>query len=196
MNTVKSIAVFCGSSSGTSEIYRNVVKVLSGVLIERHWGLVYGGGHVGLMGILADSMIAGGGYVTGVIPRFLLDKEVAHMGLPELVVVETMHERKMRMFELSAAFIALPGGFGTLDELFEIVTWSQLGLHDKPIGMLNIHGFYDPLLTQWERMIGEGFLKQGSRELIVVDDDPVRLLAKVEAYDVSKNDKWVRRHQT
>lgn len=164
-------------------------------LVQRRWKLVFGGGQVGLMGILADRMLDAGGSVTGVIPRFLLEKEVAHMQLSELIVVETMHERKMRMFELSDAFVALPGGFGTLDEFFEIVTWLQLGLHRKPVGILNVHGFYDPLLEQLSVMVREGFLKEENRKLIVSSHDAGRLLTTMETVELPKTGKWIHFNQ-
>src|SRR5439155_9430175 len=129
-------------------------------------------GHVGLMGVLADAVLAGGGRVVGVIPQFMIDKELAHAGLTELVVVETMHQRKAVMADLSDAFVALPGGYGTLDELFEILTWAQLGIHKKPIGLLNVEGFYDPLLAWIEKALAEGFLKAKHRSLLLVESDP------------------------
>lgn len=177
-------------------MYVQAAETVIREMIERRCNLVYGGGHVGLMGVLADRMIEGGGHVTGVIPRFLLEKEVAHMRLPELIVVDTMHERKRRMFELSDAFMALPGGFGTLDEFFEIVTWLQLGLHRKPVGILNVAGFFNPLLEQLATMVREGFLKDENRNLIVSSHDAGQLLAAMETAWIPKIDKWIHLRQT
>jgi hypothetical protein len=193
---MKSIAIFCGSSRGLSEVYAQAAETVIREMIGRRCNLVYGGGHVGLMGVLADHMIEGGGHVTGVIPRFLLEKEVAHMRLPELIVVDTMHERKMRMFELSDAFIALPGGFGTLDEFFEIVTWLQLGLHRKPVGILNVAGFFNPLLEQLAAMVREGFLKEENQNLIVSSHEAGHLLVAMETVRIPKIDKWIHLKQT
>jgi uncharacterized protein (TIGR00730 family) len=148
-------------------------------MAARDWGLVYGGGHIGLMGVLADAVLAGGGRVCGVIPRFLEAKELAHRGVQELLVVESMHERKALMAERADAFLALPGGFGTADELFEILTWRQLGLHDKPIAIWNVAGFFDPLIAWLERMVEEEYLSRASRGLLFVEHDLETLLNQV-----------------
>lgn len=171
------VCLFCGSARGRADVYREAADRLGRTLAERGIGLVYGGGDVGLMGVAADAAIARGGEVVGVIPRRLVQMEVAHRGISELIVVETMHERKARMTELSDAFVALPGGIGTMDELFESLTWAQLGYHDKPVGLLNTAGFFDPLLALLDHYVAEGFLSRPTRERLIVErDDPGRLL--------------------
>ena len=157
------IAVFCGANTGTDQGILQAAQAIGRTIASRGMGVVYGGGHVGLMGAVADATLQAGGEVIGVIPGFMVEKELAHRGLTELIVVRDMHERKMRMHELSQAVIALPGGFGTLDELFELLTWRQRGLHNKPIGLLNVNGFYTPLLEQVERMAQDGFLHGPTR---------------------------------
>jgi uncharacterized protein (TIGR00730 family) len=174
------IAVFCGASSGHDPIYAQVARDLGRAIVERGLGVVYGGGHVGLMGVVADAAMQAGGPVVGVIPGFMEKVEDAHHGVTELVVVNDMHERKMLMHQRSHAVIALPGGFGTMDELFELLTWRQLGLHAKPMGLLNVNGFFDGLLEQMARMERDGFL-HGSTRLLVADDPGVlidRLVAQ------------------
>jgi uncharacterized protein (TIGR00730 family) len=178
---MKRIAVFCGSSSGKDPIYALHATQLGRTLAERNIGLVYGGALVGLMGLVADAALETGGEVTGVIPEFLGSKEIAHEGLSKLIVVGTMHERKQRMYELSDGFIALPGGFGTMDELLEMCTWSQLGLHQKPIGLLNTNGYYDHLIRLTEHMVKEGFLKDVNRKMILVSGEIKDLLERMEA---------------
>lgn len=170
------IAVFCGSATGRGQVYATAAADLGRLLAERGITLVYGGASVGTMGIVADATIAAGGDVIGVIPADLVNRELAHQGLTELHVVGTMHERKALMAELSDGFLALPGGAGTLDELFEIWTWAQIGLHAKPIGLVDVDGFYQPLLRMTEHMADEGFLKIDYRELIQVSPDPAVLL--------------------
>ncbi|MEO8589280.1 MAG: TIGR00730 family Rossman fold protein [Flavobacteriales bacterium] len=157
------IAVFCGASAGNDTIYHDAAQGVGRAIAARGMGVVYGGGHVGLMGAVADAALQAGGEVLGVIPGFMVEKELAHNGLTELLVVRDMHERKMRMHERSDAVIALPGGFGTMDELFELLTWRQLGLHAKPMGLLNVNGFYSPLLEQVARMDRDGFLHGPTR---------------------------------
>jgi uncharacterized protein (TIGR00730 family) len=157
-------------------VYADAARRLGVLLADRGIGLVYGAGHVGLMGILADAVLSAGGCVVGVIPQGLVDRELAHTGLTELIVVDTMHQRKALMAERSDAFIALPGGYGTLDETFEILTWAQLGLHTKPIGVLNVAGFFDGLLSWLDHAVQEGFIKTRHRDLLVVDADAERLL--------------------
>jgi uncharacterized protein (TIGR00730 family) len=188
---MKSIVVFCGSSSGLDPEFRDFAMQLGTTIASRGARLIYGGAKVGLMGCIADEVLAQGSEVIGIIPRFLSIKEVAHEQLTELLIVENMHERKTRMFELGDAFIALPGGFGTLEELFEVVTWGQLGLHQKPIGILNVHGFYDPLVAQLDHMVSKGLLKQQNRELIMIDGSVDGLLAKMEAYQPVPEKKWI-----
>lgn len=175
------LCVYCGSSAGRRPAHAALAREFGRMLAERGIGLVYGGGGIGLMGILADAVLVAGGTVEGVIPRSLLERELAHAGLTRLHVVETMHERKARMAELAAAFVALPGGIGTLDELFEIWTWRQLGFHDKPIGLLNAGGYFDPLVQFLDRSVGEGFLEPSHRGLLQVADAPAGLLDALRA---------------
>jgi uncharacterized protein (TIGR00730 family) len=170
------LCVFCGSSKGGPAIYAETARRFGEALAGRGWGLVYGGGHIGLMGVLADAVLHAGKPVIGVIPRSMLERELAHEGLTELHIVETMHQRKALMAERAAAFAALPGGVGTADEFFEIVTWRQLRLHAKPIGVLNVAGFFDPLLTWLDRTVVDGFLRAEHRRLLNVADEPERLL--------------------
>ncbi len=186
---MRRVCVFCGSNAGTRNEYTEAARALAGVLVERKLGVVYGGGNVGMMGVLADAALARGGEVIGVIPRKLVDKEVAHRGVTELRIVETMHERKAMMNELADAFIALPGGFGTLDEFFEVLTWSQLGFHAKPCALLNVAGYYDRLLAMLDHAAAEGLLRPAHRELVVADTDPLRLMQRLSAYSPDANAK-------
>ena len=187
------ICVFCGSSSGTGEIYLQAAREVGRLLCERDIELVYGGGRVGLMGAVADACLVAGGRVTGVIPQLLVDKEVAHRGLTELRVVQTMHERKALMADLADAFMALPGGYGTWDELCEVLTWSQIGIQRKASALLNVNGYYDPLLAMADRAVAEGFLRDIHRELLLTDTNPVRLLDRLETYVTPVVDKWMDR---
>jgi uncharacterized protein (TIGR00730 family) len=171
---MSNIAVFCGASAGNHERYSEMAKEVGRTLAERGHGIVYGGGHVGLMGLVADAAMKAGGTVIGVIPRFMAKAELAHAGVTELILVDTMHERKQKMHELSHAVMALPGGFGTMDELFELLTWRQIGLHTQPIGLLNAFGFYDGLLAQMAHMRKEGFL-HGETAVIVENEVGVLL---------------------
>jgi len=173
---MKYLCVFCGSSKGGPAVYVETARRFGEALAAREWGLVYGGGHVGLMGILADAVLQAGGSVIGVIPRSMVERELAHERLTELHVVETMHQRKALMAERAAAFAALPGGVGTADEFFEIVTWRQLRLHAKPIGLLNVARFFDPLLAWLDRAVTDGFLRSEHRGLIRVAEEPQHLL--------------------
>ncbi|HMC66795.1 MAG TPA: TIGR00730 family Rossman fold protein [Gemmataceae bacterium] len=189
---MKRICVFCGSKKGDGAEYARSARRLGELLAERKLGLVFGGGHIGLMGVLADAVLQAGCEAIGVIPQALVDKELAHSGLSQLHVVASMHERKAVMADLSDAFIALPGGFGTADELFEILTWSQLGLHSKPIGLLNVSGFFDPLLAWLDRTVQEGFLKAKHRRLLLVADDPERLLDLLAGHRRARTtEKWI-----
>jgi uncharacterized protein (TIGR00730 family) len=176
---LRRIAVFCGASAGTVPIYQAAASEVGRLLGQRGIELVYGGGHVGLMGFLADACLNAGGRVIGVIPRALADREVAHTGLTELRIVESMHERKAIMAELSDACIALPGGFGTWDELFEALTWSQLGIHRKVCGLLNVNGYYAPMIAMLDIAVAEGFIRQAHRELLLADTDLERLLDRL-----------------
>jgi uncharacterized protein (TIGR00730 family) len=173
---MKRIGVFCGSRTGAPPVYAEQTRLLGAAMVRRGYGLVFGAGHIGLMGVLADAVRQQGGETIGVIPQSLVDRELADRELTELRIVESMHDRKALMAALSDAFIALPGGFGTLDELFEILTWAQLKFHDKPIGMLNTAGFFDPLLAWIDRAIAEDFVKAKNRELLIVESDVEKLL--------------------
>jgi uncharacterized protein (TIGR00730 family) len=189
---MKHLCVFCGSSAGGREIYADAARRLGTALARRNLGLVYGAGHIGLMGVLADAVLEAGGEVIGVIPQGLVDRELAHKNLTELHVVGTMHQRKARMADLADAFVALPGGFGTADELFEILTWSQLGLHTKPIGLLNVAGFFDPLLAWVERCVQEEFLRRRHAELLITCGDADALLdALVHHRPAPEMPKWI-----
>ena len=169
---------------------------MGGLLARRGIGLVYGGGNVGLMGIVADAALAGGGEVIGVIPGALADREVAHAGVTDLRVVDSMHARKALMAELSDAFIAMPGGVGTFEEFFEAVTWTQLGVHRKPCGLLNVGGFYTPLAAFIDQAVTEGFIKPVHRAMIVVDDDPERLVNSLATVKLPDVPKWIRKDET
>ncbi len=181
MSDLRRVCVFCGSSKGEDPQYAAAARAMGQALAANGIELVYGGGAVGLMGIVADAVMAAGGRVTGVIPRGLFRREVSHDAITQLHETATMHERKALMYELSDAFVAMPGGIGTMEELFETLTWAQLGLHAKPIGVLNVNGFYQPLLGLLEQMQRSGFVKQRHIEHIVADHDPVRLLATLAA---------------
>lgn len=178
--TVPSICVYCGSRQGANAAYSVRARELGQAIGERGWQLVYGGGNVGLMGVVADAVIAAGGRVVGVIPESLMRREVGHRGLHELLVVPNMHVRKQMMAERADAFVALPGGIGTLEELYEVWTWQQLGYHDKPIALLNVAGYFDTLLQFMRSTVDEGFLSQEQFGVLQVEDDPLRLLQRLE----------------
>ena len=188
---VRSLCVFCGSNSGNSARYREAAQELGGLLGSRGVRLVYGGGNSGLMGAVADASLAAGGYAIGVIPRALAAKGLAHGGLSELHLVESMHERKAKMADLADAFIALPGGLGTFEEFFEAATWTQLGLHSKACGVLNTAGYFDGLLELADRAALDGFLKPPHREMLLSADQPGRLLDMVAAYTPPLLGKWI-----
>ena len=190
---MKRITVFCGSNFGTDEIYEKQAFRLGEILAERKIGLVYGGANVGLMNAVADGSLSKGGEVTGVLPVFIKDKGIAHKNLTELILVDTMHERKTKMNELSDGVIALPGGFGTLEEFFETLTWGQLGLHRKPVGILNINGFYDSLKILAQTMVEKGFLKEANRKMLLISDDIEKLIDQMENYIAPTIDKWIIR---
>jgi len=187
---MQSIAVFCGSSPGHNSVYTTATKKLGESMGEQGITLVYGAGNVGLMGVVADAVLSKDGKVIGTIPQFLVDKEVAHYGISELIITETMHERKQKMVDVAEGVIVLPGGIGTLDEFFEMFTWQQLGLHDKPIGILNVNGYYDHILAHIKHMVEEGFLKDFHGDRIIVDADPVNLIAKMKGQKIEYVDKW------
>ncbi|MBV8282138.1 MAG: TIGR00730 family Rossman fold protein [Candidatus Eremiobacteraeota bacterium] len=175
----KTICVFCGSSPNARMVYLDAAREFARFLVGRGIALVYGGGHVGLMGALADAALEAGGTVTGVIPQMLVKREHAHQGLAALHIVDSMHERKALMAQLSDAFVALPGAFGTFEELFEAVTWTQLGIHDKPCGLLNVEGYFDPLIAQCDRAVTDGFMVPATRAIVMSDDDQTRLLERL-----------------
>ena len=193
---MKRVCVYCGSSLGNQKIYREMAEAMGALLARRGIGLVYGGGNVGLMGVVADAALAAGGEVIGVIPRALADREIAHAGVTDLRVVDSMHTRKALMAELSDAFIAMPGGVGTFEEFFEAVTWTQLGVHRKPCGLLNVGGFYAPLAAFIDQAVTEGFIKPIHRAMIVVDDDPERLLNSLASMELPDVPKWIRKDET
>lgn len=186
---MNNITVFCGSSAGNEAQYKEQAYQLGKSLAEHNIGLVYGGAGIGLMGAVANGTLEQGGTVIGVLPYFLQNKEIAHAGLTELILVDTMHERKQKMNELSDGVIALPGGYGTLEELFEMLTWAQLSLHEKPIGILNIDGFYDELIAMIDKMVQKGFLKQEYKEMIIVSADIEQLIEQMQNYQVPA-EKW------
>jgi uncharacterized protein (TIGR00730 family) len=187
------ICVFCGSNFGFREQYADAARALGRALVDRGLGLVYGGGCVGLMGTIADAVMKAGGEVVGVIPDALVERELAHGDVSKLIVVRSMHERKAKMAELADAFIAMPGGFGTFEEFCEILTWAQLGLHRKPCGILNVDGYYDPLLALFDHAVSEGFLRPGNRLLVVQETDPHRLLDTLMNYIPPQTEKWIGR---
>ena len=189
---MRRICVYAGSNVGTDPAYANAAGDLAALLADRGIGLVYGGGKVGLMGVLADTALAAGGEVIGVMPRALIAREIGHAGLTELRVVDSMHERKALMAELSDAFVAVPGGIGTLEELIEVYTWSQLGLHEKACGVLNAGGYYDGLATWLDHAVAEGFLRTEHRAVLSVANDPVTLLDRLAAYTAPTVEKWLR----
>jgi len=193
---MKRVCVFCGSSTGNKREYVEHAEALGQLLAKRNIALVYGGGHVGLMGVVADAVLAAGGEAIGVIPQALADREIAHSGLTDLHVVDSMHTRKALMADLSDAFIAMPGGVGTFEEIFEAITWTQLGVHRKPCGFLNAAAFYTPLITFIDQAVSEGFIKPVHRKMIVVDDNPERLLDTMAEIRLPEVPKWIRPEET
>lgn len=187
---MKNICVFCGSSYGVEKIYEEQAKKLGQLIVSNQHQLVYGGGNVGLMGVIADEVLRHGGKVTGVIPEFLKDKEVGHSRLTEMHVVNSMHERKLLMAELSDAFIAMPGGLGTLEEFAEIATWVQLELMKKPVGLLNVNGFYDALISQLDYMTSQGFIKEQNRVNLIHDNDASSLYQKISTFTFDDYSLW------
>ncbi len=196
MNKLTSIAVFCGSSEGNDTTIISQATILGETLAQQGITLIYGAAKIGVMGKVAHGALSHNGKVIGVIPEFLKKKEVVHLGLHKLISTVNMHERKLKMHELSDGFIALPGGLGTLEELFEIVTWAQLGLHDKPIGLLNINGFYNDLIEMLETMVVKGFLKMKNLELLILDDNIDSLLVKMRHFKPSRVPKWLKAERT
>ena len=196
MKHIKNLCIYCGSSSGRREAYAEAACALADTLVRHGIGLVYGGASIGIMGIVADHVLQGGGKATGVIPEALMRKEVAHYQLTELHVTRSMHERKTRMAELSDGFIALPGGLGTLEELFEIWTWAQLGFHSKPCGLLNVEGYFDPLIEFLDRAAGEQFIKPLHRNMLAVETDSEVLLDRLANYQSPIGETWVGKDET
>ena len=186
---MKNVALFCGSSTGNNPEYSESARYLTELLCQKQVNIITGGGHVGIMGVIADETIRRAGNITGVIPQFLVDKEVAHMGLNELIVVNTMHERKQKIESLVDGFIALPGGFGTLDELFEMTTWAQLSLHQNPIGILNSKGFFDNIIAHMHHMVKEGFVNEAYLDMIVIESSPDKLLKRMMEFEPKEVDK-------
>lgn len=193
---MRRLCVYAGSNPGTDPAYAGAARALAGLLAERGIGLVYGGGHVGLMGVLADTALAAGGEVIGVMPRALVDREIGHTGLTELRVVGSMHERKALMAELSDAFVAVPGGIGTLEELIEVYTWSQLGIHTKACGVLNVAGYYDHLAAFLDHAVTAGFLRPAHRAVLTVASEPEELLERLAAYVPPVVGKWIELEAT
>jgi uncharacterized protein (TIGR00730 family) len=192
---IQSLCVFCGSSSGSRPIYAEAATQLGRALAKQNAALVFGGGCVGLMGILADSVLAAGGQAVGVIPKALVEKEIAHQGLTKLHVVGSMHERKALMADLADAFVLLPGGYGSWEEFLEVATWLQLGIHRKPCAILNVAGYYDALLSLSSLALAEGFLRPAHKDMLIVESDPGQLLARLDTEEVPSQPKWVSRQE-
>ena len=193
---MRRVCIYAGSNPGYDPAYADAATALARLLAERGIGLVYGGGKVGLMGVLADTALAAGGEVIGVMPQALVDREIGHPGLTELRVVGSMHDRKALMADLSDAFVAIPGGIGTLEELIEVYTWSQLGIHDKACGVLNVRGYYDPLAAFLDHAVEEGFLRPQHRAVLSVAADPGELLDRLAAFEPPTVRKWLELDQT
>lgn len=191
MPQLNSVCVYCASSVGTNQAIVDATTELGRLLAERQIELVYGGGAVGLMGLVADTVLEAGGTVTGIIPLSLFPKEVAHQGVTELITVDSMHQRKHLMFERSDAFVALPGGFGTLEEIAEVTTWAQIGMHHKPVGVLNIDGYWDGLLTYLERAVSDQLLKEQNHQLLLRASTPAEMLDALESYEGVAEPKWL-----
>jgi uncharacterized protein (TIGR00730 family) len=191
VNLMKKIAVFCGSSLGSDPAYAKAAENLGQFLAHKKIGLIYGGGNIGLMGKVATATLNAGGQVTGVIPKFLMEKEIGNIELPDLRIVNSMHERKALMADLADGFIALPGGFGTLEEFCEILTWGQLGLHAKPLGLLNVAGFYDDFLAFIDNAVARQLIKTKHRELLLTHDEPRELIHLMRAWQPTLTPKWI-----
>ncbi len=191
-----SIAVFCGSREGYNEVYMETAYALGAILAEKKIDVVYGGGRIGLMGAVAEGALQAGGKVTGVIPTFMQTKEIAHEGVTNLILTETMHERKVKMYELCEGVIVLPGGLGTMDEMFEMLTWGQLGLHQKPVGMINVNGFYDSLKVLVNNMVQEGFLNEYTAQMLQVSESVDELLQLMRNYEAPSAEKLINKAST
>jgi uncharacterized protein (TIGR00730 family) len=189
---MNSICIFCGANFSGDPILEQAIDQLAEIMANSNISLVYGGGKVGVMGMIADAILNKGGKAIGVLPRFLMDKEIAHTGLTELHVVETMHQRKQLMSDLCEGFITLPGGLGTMEEFFEVLTWLQLGLHNRPVGILNVNGFYDLLLKQLDVMVEQRFLKPVNRKLVLSSGDPIELISLMDNFKVETDEVWFR----
>lgn len=196
MNELKSITIFCGSSSGKESKYCSEAFALGEFLAKKNIAIIYGGASIGVMGAVADGALKNKGEVIGIIPTFLATKEIAHNALTKLIEVSTMHERKAKMHDMANGFIMLPGGIGTMEEFFEILTWAQLGLHKKAIGILNVDGYFDDLLDFIQHMVDKGFLKPKHQQLIVVDSNSENLLEKMKVYDAPESDIFIKTSQT
>ena len=196
MSEIRRLAVFCGSSPGARPDYIQGARAFGRLLSEQGIGVVYGGANVGLMAALANEVADNLGDIIGVIPRMLVDREVANRGLADLRIVGSMHERKALMAELCDGFVALPGGIGTLEEFFEVWTWAQLGVHEKPCGLLNVAGYFDPLLSFLDRAVEEKFVREVHRSMVIVEDDPRRLLQRFESYEPPRVVKWIKAGNT
>ncbi len=190
---MKHLCIFCGSSKGNDPVYEKTAEELAKIIVDKGLTMVYGGGSIGIMGVLADKILSLNGKVIGVIPRFLYDLEVGHDNVTELIIVESMHERKQKMAEISDGFLALPGGFGTLEEMGEILTWIQLKLIRKPIGLLNINGFYDQFLNMLDNMVASGFLKKNNREILLSAEDPALIIDIIMNAPVFEDTKWIEK---
>jgi uncharacterized protein (TIGR00730 family) len=189
---MKAICIFCGANFNGDTVLKQAIEQLAEIMVGRGIELVYGGGKVGVMGILADAILSRGGKVTGVIPQFLMDKEVGHTGITQLCIVENMHQRKQLMNDLCDAVIMLPGGLGTLEEFFEVLTWLQLGLHSHPVGILNTGGFYDNLLAQMDVMVEQRYLKPANRALVISSADPAELISLMDKIEITPDEVWFR----
>jgi len=196
VSTLRRVCVFCGSNPGNRRDYEDAAVALGRALVDRDLELVYGGASVGLMGVLADAVLAAGGRAVGVMPEAFVAKEIVHDGLSELLVVSSMHERKAAMAERADAFVALPGGFGTFEETLEVITWTQLGLHAKPVGLLDVAGFFDHLVRFIDHAVDEGFVRTAHRELVIVDPEPIGMLDRLQRFEPPTVAKWIDRSST
>ncbi len=189
---IKSICVYCGANFNGDAHLKLVVEELASLMAKNNIKLVFGGGSVGVMGLIADAVLKNGGEAIGVIPQFLMDKEVGYKGLTEMIVTENMHQRKQKMADIADAFLILPGGFGTLEEFFEVLTWLQLGLHQKPIGVLNVNGFYDFLFKQMDVMVEQKFLKPINRDLVINESSPEKIIEQMNGFTANADDVWFK----
>jgi uncharacterized protein (TIGR00730 family) len=189
---IKSLCIYCGSNFNGDPLLKQAVEILAKEMVENKIKLIFGGGSVGVMGLIADAILRNGGEAIGIIPQFLMDKEVGHKGLTEMIVTENMHQRKQKMADLADGFLILPGGFGTLEEFFEVLTWLQLGLHQKAIGVLNVGGFYDFLFKQMDVMVEQRFLKPINRDLVIDERDPIKIIKKMNEFVAEPDEVWFK----